>query len=1055
MLKWTGFFFARVFVIALALLVFAEPLVMAAPRVIRAADDAAYPPQIMLREDGKADGLEADLIRALERETGLQVEWQLGSWADAVLKLRNRQVEIIPGMNVTAERKREFLFTRPYFEDRVVLFVATDSFHIVGLDDLRDRRVGIQKGEVAGQLLRQQRPGLNYYEYDSQRELLQAVAERKIDAAAANYYAGKYWLRQADLEKQVKTSGESLFVNPFAIAVRADDPELMAQLDKALAKLEASGELQRIKDKWFGETATFWGLSRQQLINYAVAVLLLAGVLALAALLFIHWLRRKIVAATRIISDQNLELQAAYEQLTAQNEELIAQGEELMSSEAKSKALLQATPDMIVRLSREGIYREIYIPQGTEIFNLHSMRTGQSIYQSIPTDLADRFMQLIETALNQQTMQTIEYDLPINGEIAFRESRIIPMKKDEVMVIVRDLTEKRATTRALEEAHRRLQEQHEQLQAHNEELSLLYSKLSVSEAELRQKVTELEQSQQKLAASEERFRLALDAVNDVIYDWDLLSGRVQWSDRWEQRLGFSFGSEGITIANFNEVVHPADRELRFKALEEHLSGRAEYYTVEYRLKTKQGGYFWVLSRGKALLDAQQQPMRIVGSLTDITEMKQRETKIRQLAYSDALTGLANRTRFLEELQDQLQVAATASQSGCVLFVNIDNFKNINDSFGHSCGDDLLREVARRLSAVITGSNLLARLGGDEFVVLLKNERQAESFAETVLTTFSKPFEECGHKFLLSASIGISRYPENGLVAGDLLRCADTAMHAVKRTGKNGWKYYDNAMHETALTKIRMENHLRFALKNEEFSLHYQPIVDSSGLKVLGMEALLRWRNAELGMVSPADFIPLAEETGQIVSIGEWVLRSACMFGETMRQSGYPQLFVSVNISPRQLTRDDFVGQVRDALRDSGLAPSALELEITETSLVESFALCTRKLLELRELGVRVALDDFGTGYSSLTYLKRLPIQVVKIDKSFIDDATAEFGSVAILGTMIELAHELGLQVVAEGVESESQLKVLAERRCDMIQGYLISRPLPAAKLSSWLAQQEG
>ena len=373
MLKWTGFFFARVFVIALALLVFAEPLVMAAPRVIRAADDAAYPPQIMLREDGKADGLEADLIRALERETGLQVEWQLGSWADAVLKLRNRQVEIIPGMNVTAERKREFLFTRPYFEDRVVLFVATDSFHIVGLDDLRDRRVGIQKGEVAGQLLRQQRPGLNYYEYDSQRELLQAVAERKIDAAAANYYAGKYWLRQADLEKQVKTSGESLFVNPFAIAVRADDPELMAQLDKALAKLEASGELQRIKDKWFGETATFWGLSRQQLINYAVAVLLLAGVLALAALLFIHWLRRKIVAATRIISDQNLELQAAYEQLTAQNEELIAQGEELMSSEAKSKALLQATPDMIVRLSREGIYREIYIPQGTEIFNLHSI----------------------------------------------------------------------------------------------------------------------------------------------------------------------------------------------------------------------------------------------------------------------------------------------------------------------------------------------------------------------------------------------------------------------------------------------------------------------------------------------------------------------------------------------------------------------------------------------------------------------------------------------------------------------------------------------------------
>lgn len=1055
MLQQTGLRLLKFVGVALALLVFAESLAMAAPRVIRAADDAAYPPQIVLRDDGKADGLEADLIRALERETGLQVEWQLGSWADAVQKLRNRQVEIIPGMNVTAERKREFLFTRPYFEDRVVLFVAQDSYHIIGLEDLRDRRVGIQKSEVAGQLLRKQHPGLNYYEYDSQRELLMAVAERRIDAAAANYYAGKYWLRQGDLEKQVKTNGESLFVNPFAIAVRADDPELMTQLDNALARLETSGELQRIKDRWLGETVTFWGMSRQQLINYALVILGLAGVLALAGLLFIHWLRRKIAAATLTISDQNMELQAAYEQLTAQNEELIAQGEELMSSEAKAKALLQATPDMIVRLSRAGTYREIYIPQGTEVFNLHSMRTGQSIYQSIPLALADRFMQLIETALTQQTMQAIEYDLPINGEIAFRESRIIPMTKDEVMIIVRDLTEKRATTRALEEAHRKLQEQHEQLQAHNEELSLLYSKLSVSESALRQKVAELEQSQQQLAVSEERFRLALDAVNDVIYDWDLRSGKVEWSDRWEQRLGFSFGSEGITIANFNEVVHPADRELRFKALEEHLSGRAEYYTVEYRLKTKDGGYFWVLSRGKAVLDAQQQPLRILGSLTDVTEMKLREIKIRQLAYSDALTGLANRTRFLEELQEQLQDAVNSPRRGSVLFVNIDNFKSINDSFGHSCGDDLLREVARRLSAVITGANVLARLGGDEFVVLLKNESHAEPFAEAILAIFMKPFEECGHKFLLSASIGISRYPDNGLAAGDLLRCADTAMHAVKRTGKNAWKYYDAAMHEAALTKIRMENYLRFALENAEFSLHYQPIVDRSGVQVLGMEALLRWRNPELGMVSPADFIPLAEETGQIVAIGEWVLRSACMFGETLRQTGYPQLFVSVNISTRQLTRDDFVEQVRDALHESGLAPGALELEITETSLVESFDLSTRKLQELRELGVRVALDDFGTGYSSLTYLRRLPIQVVKIDKAFIDDATGETGSTAILGAMIELAHELGLQVVAEGVESESQLQILAERRCDMIQGYLISRPLPAANLSEWLAQQGG
>ncbi len=1045
------FFSIRIVGIAF-LLIMVNSFAMAAPRTIRAADDAAYPPQIMRNAKGEADGMEADLIRALERETGLRVEWSLGSWDDAVKKLRNRQVEIIPGMNVTEERKQEFLFTRPYFEDRVVLFVPVDSFHIIGFDDLRDRRVGVQKGEVAGQLLRKVRPNLNFYEFDSQRELLQAVADRKVDAAAANYYAGKYWLRQIDLEKLVKTNGESLFINPFAIAVHPDEPELMRILDQALGRLQHSGELQRIKDKWLGETQTLWGLTRQELTLYAAVGMGIAGLIMLLAFLFVRWLQLRIAAATATIADQNMELQAAYEQLTAQNEELIAQGEELLSSEAKAKALLTSAPDMIVRISREGIYRDIYIPQGTDKFNLHAERTGQSIYQSIPAELADRFMQLIEAALATQSMQTLEYELEINGEIAFRESRVVPMTKDEVMIMVRDLTEKRATNRALEAAHQRLQDQHEQLQAHTEELSVLYSKLSVSEAALRQKVTELEESQQKLAASEARFRLALDAVNDVIYDWDLRTGKVQWSDRWEERLGFSFGSEGINIASFNAVVHPEDREQRFKALEDHLSGHAEYYMTEYRLKTKEGSYFWVLSRGKAVLDEQQQPIRILGSLTDVTEMKLREAKIRQLAYSDALTGLANRTRFLEALQEQLQDSVSLMRGGSVLFVNIDNFKNINDSFGHACGDELLKEVSRRLTGVVDSASVLARLGGDEFVILLKRDLQVDSFAERILALFAQPFEECGQRFLLSASIGISRYPDNGILPGDLLRCADTAMHAVKRTGKNAWKYYDAAMHETTLRKLQMEHNLRFALENKEFALHYQPIVNTTE-QVVGMEALLRWDNPEQGRVSPADFIPLTEETGLIIPIGEWVLRSACVFARSLRRQEEDVLFVSVNISARQLVRDNFVDQVRCVLQETQLSPQALELEITETSLVESFELCTRKLQELRELGVRVALDDFGTGYSSLTYLKRLPIQVVKIDKSFIDDATGEDGSTAILGAIIELAHELGLQVVAEGVETESQWQVLAGRHCDMVQGYWISRPLPEDQFLQWLKKQ--
>ncbi len=1023
---------------------------MAAPRTIRAADDAAYPPQIMLNDKGEAEGLEADLIRALERETGFQVELSLGSWDDAVQKLRKGSVDIIPGMNVTEERKREFGFTRPYFEDRVVLFVPIDSFHIVELYDLKDRRVGVQKGEVAEQLLKKKLPELNYYHFNSQRELLQAVAERKVDAVAANYYAGRYWLRRALLEEQVKTNGESLFVNPFAIAVRKDDPELLASLDQALTRIEASGELQRIKNKWLGEQQTFWGLSRKQLATYGFVGVALTGLLLLVGLILIRWLQHRITAATATIAGQNMELQAAYQELTAQNEELIAQGEEVLSSEAKAKALLQAVPDMIIRMSRDGVYREIIIPSGTDWFDIHARRIGQSVYQTIPTELANQLIQSIQIALAAQSMQSIEYDIELDGKPAFRESRIVPMAKDEVMILVRDLTAKRAAERSLADAHQRLRDQHEQLQAHTEELSILYSKLSVSEAALRQKVDELEQSRKKLAASEERFRLALDAVNDVIYDWDLQTGTVQWSDRWEERLGFSFGRQGTTIEQFNEVVHPADQKARNRALKEHLSGRADYYTAEYRLKTQAGEYFWVLSRGKALLDEKRQPTRIVGSLTDVTEMKLRETKIRQLAYSDSLTGLANRTRFLEELQEQLNDSFDENRFGAVLFVNIDNFKSINDSFGHACGDDLLKEVGRRLSGKVAGPHVLARLGGDEFVILLKGEKLVEDYADRVIAVFSQPFVECGQKFLLSASVGIARYPQNGVLPGDLLRCADTAMHAVKRTGKNAWKYYDEDMHKTALRKLRMEHNLRFALKNEEFSLQYQPIVHRDGQTVVGMEALLRWTNPEQGAVPPADFIPLAEETGQIISIGEWVLRTACEYAASLRDAGYGQLFVSVNISARQLVRDDFVEQVCCVLRQTQLQPASLGLEITETSLVESFELCRRKLQELRELGVRVALDDFGTGYSSLTYLKWLPIQVVKIDKSFIDDATGETGSMAILGAIIELSHELGLQVVAEGVETEQQQIILADRGCDMIQGYWISKPLSPEHFFTWL-----
>lgn len=1028
--------------------------VSATPMMIRAADDASYPPQIMLNEKGQPDGLEADLIRALEREIGIRVEWSLGSWADALHKIRSGEADIIPGMNITEERKMEFLFTRPYFLDRVVLFVPVDSFHIIGPDDLKNRRVGVQRGEVAEQLLKQKMPELHFYEFDSQRQLLVALAERKIDAAAANYYSGKYWLRQIELEKLIKTNGETVFENPFAIAVRRDKPELRELLDQGIFRLEQSGELQRIKNKWLGEPRAIWGLSRKELTRYLVGGIATTLLLLLLGLLMIRWLHQRIDQATATIAGQNLELQAAYQQLTAQNEALIAQGEELIHSETRAKALLQAVPDLIIRMNRAGIFQEVMIPSGTAVYSLHQMRIGQSIRDSVSDELAEEFLRQIAQTLEEQKPRHLEYQLFLETGLAYRESRFVPLGADEVMILIRDMTERRTTEKELYFAHQKLQEQHELLQTHAEELAALYARLSVSEAALRQRLSELETHRELLAASEERFRLAVEAANDVIFDWDLASGKVSWSNRWEERLGFSFSDPATTIQDFDRVVHPEDQNNRYRALDEHLNHKTDYYSSQYRLRDKDGNYFWILSRGKALLNEQNQPLRIVGALTDITEIKKNQEKILHLAYCDTLTGLANRARFLEELDAELQETSAGKCYGAVLFVNVDNFKAINDSFGHSCGDELLIDVSRRIQELVGAPHLLARLGGDEFVVLLKNENQVKEFADRLLMRFEEPFTQCGQKFLLTLSAGIARYPENGMTVGDLMRCADTAMHAAKRSGKNSWRYYDSLMHDLTLRKLRLEHSLRFALQNDEFQLHYQPIVESISAKVCGLEVLLRWNSPEYGTVPPVEFIPLAEENGTIVTIGEWVLDSASRFAQKHLDDSRKELFLSVNLSARQLVREDFSNRVRMILQETGFPAQRLQLEITETLMMENVVASGRSLSELRQQGIRIALDDFGTGYSSLTYLKRLPIQVVKIDKSFVDDVSVGKVSGAILETIIRLAHEMGLNVVAEGVETELQWRILVDRNCDMIQGYRVSRPLPEEQIIQWIRENE-
>lgn len=445
----------------------------------------------------------------------------------------------------------------------------------------------------------------------------------------------------------------------------------------------------------------------------------------------------------------------------------------------------------------------------------------------------------------------------------------------------------------------------------------------------------------------------------------------------------------------------------------------------------------------------------VGVLHDVTDMKRYQEQLERQANYDALTGLANRNLLRDRLDQAIAAADRYSRSAMVLFVDLDNFKLINDTLGHMIGDALLVEVARRLSDCVRLGDTVARVAGDEFVVVLSDQGNEERGHEAIAglqRSLGEPCEIQGNEITVTASIGAAMYPYDASDPESLVRLADVAMHRAKEMGRNSYQFYREEMTARIRHRVALEGGLRRALERGEFELYYQPQFEVTSRRVIGMEALIRWENPILGIVSPDNFIPLAEETGLIVPIGTWVLRTACAFAEDVRRDGLGEMIVAVNLSARQFRQKDLVRSVAAILADTGLDPRLLELEITESMVMHNVEEVFDTLRELQAMGVKLSVDDFGTGYSSLAYLKRFPVHRLKIDRSFVKDIGTDSDDTAIVRSIIALAHALQLEVIAEGVETAAQLDFLRKAGCEQVQGYLLSRPLTSARLRELLMQ---
>lgn len=577
--------------------------------------------------------------------------------------------------------------------------------------------------------------------------------------------------------------------------------------------------------------------------------------------------------------------------------------------------------------------------------------------------------------------------------------------------------------------------------------------LEITKQALESNYQALEKSKKALVMSEERYKMALDAIDEVIWEYHAESGQFFATDNWKRIIGEELKEESIMVT-MERFLEPRLVESMAISTRRCLSGEIRDFTQELWIM-KKDKKCCLLCKGHAIVGENGQVEKMMGILTDITYNKSNEERVRRLTFFDGLTGCLNKSTFIESVDTWLGSDMEVKKAA-IFFIDLDDFKKINDVLSHEIGDKVLNYVGKTLTELLPPDAFIGRFGGDEFVIFKSGVDHIEEIHKLVygiLGLFQDKLEIEKLKIHLTCSMGIAIYPEDGEDSAMLLKNADTAMHKVKDNGKNSYSFYTRVMSQTLDRKLLVEEALREAVDKNSFYLQYQPIIDLQSQKTTGCEALIRLYDSDLGFISPGEFIPIAEETDLIIEAGDWVLENALKTLSYLNRSGYNQFTMNINVSSIQIREEDFLDKLVKVIKETGVLPQCIKLEVTESVLMEDIEKSIELFNHVKAMGIKIALDDFGTGYSSLNYLRSIPLDVLKIDKSFVDEITTSKVLSEIVDSIINMAHALEITVVAEGVENEMQLEVLRKKGCDFIQGYYFSKPLSEKEFEARLKKE--